>query len=451
MSLARLVATRIRRFAKAEEGGMTVLSLFLLMAMLVVIGIAIDTSRLQARTTMMQVTADSAAFAAAAKVIMSDATTATGVALQNAQANMPAEEYGNVLLAQDVEWGVWDKTLQVFRTGAIIGTTAPNAVRVTVRQTRANGNPFTNILLGWVGVRYAEPVRVSVATFQKNGDCLRGFLSQTVINIQSNNNFFDGFCLYGGALVDIQSNGFWENGTSVVSPSLSTIQYQSNNIGLDVAIKPGTMDLPEVTSLPGIIESLRSSASTSLWTPSYIPASRRSSPVTLTTSNLNAGQLTPGYIYIAPASVGCPLNISGVIREVVLITDCSVTFKKQGGTDPAWESSVLATTSRASDSIDGPESMLLGRAGGCAAGEGSNWLTLGSIKLPAKFTADGAQIMAAGNVNFTANATSATGEYKGLNIIAGGRIEGTSNMNMSPCGGTPWTGIIRMPVVRTVL
>jgi Flp pilus assembly protein TadG len=437
MPIGRNLVRRAQRFARADEGGITILALFIFMAMMIVIGIAIDTSRLQLRATMLQVTADTAAFAAAQKLVFSDTATATGVALQSAQANMPVEEYGHVLLAQDVEWGVWDSTARVFRTGAIIGTATPNAVRVTTRQTQANGNPFTNILLGWVGVPTAQPVRVAVATTETDLSCPEGFLSKSRVDIQSNNKFYNGFCLYASGTVEIQSNGTFANGVKVIAPTGTQITYQNGNVGIEQALGTGTRTFPEVDALPRIVESLRYNAATSPFVPSYVT---NRTVQTLTQRNLSSAQLVPGGIYLAN---NCPLRIDGVIDRVVLITDCEVDLRS----DVVWGSSLLATTNTAVDSIDGSTGMWIGAPGGCAAGKQSQILTLGGIKTPSKLNADGAQMIAMTGVSFTGLA----GALSGVNVISAGTISGTSNMDMALCGGTGMSNNIRVPTARMVL
>ncbi|WP_264014903.1 hypothetical protein, partial [Mycobacterium tuberculosis] len=169
-----------------------------------------------------------------------------------------------------------------------------------------------------MGVSTAEPVRTAVATMSRSGDCQKGFLSRTRVDIQSNNEFYDDFCLYAGGSLEIQSNGYFEDGVRVMVPPGSYPTYKNHNVGIERAIVQGSMSLPEVDQLARIIDSLRYSASTSPFVPSYIT---NRSPQTLSASNLTSAQLAPGQIYIAN---NCPLNISGTVSQVVLITDCKV-------------------------------------------------------------------------------------------------------------------------------
>jgi len=57
-------------------------------------------------------------------------------------------------------------------------------------------------------------------------------------------------------------------------------------------------------------------------------------------------------------------------------------------------------------------------------------VTRGGMNFPADLHMFGSQLLARLNIEFAANANG----IQGASMVAGGRIDGTSNMNMSYCG-----------------
>ena len=457
MSVMNILPRKLRRFARSEAGGMTVLGLFLTMGVLIIGGIAIDSSRLQARTTLMQVTADSAAYAAAQSRVFNSTTVATNAALNNARANMPPQFYGNAVTAADVQWGSWNSTTRTFTPAVGTALNTAMAVRVTVQQSRNRQNPFYNILLGWVGVPVAEPTRVAVVVNSTDRGCLReGFIAQQTLDIQSGNEFYNGFCMHSNQLIKISSGGYFESGTRVTVPDPretgvgGDLQLPSSglssNQGLAQAIGADEYPLHILGTMARVITSLRDSPSTSPFVPSYIPARNRTPLPLNNVSNVDSNNLRAGNIYTANCSGSERLRIKGgaVITNVVLITNCAVDF----GNDAVWESSLLATTNTDADrSIVGSQGMRIGVADGCDNGGGSQFLTMGGVSFPSGMTVYGGQIIAQKNVGFTASGAG----VKGISIVAGGTISGTSNMRMSSCRGSGMDGNIMVPYTELVL
>lgn len=457
MSVMNLLSRQLRRFARSEAGGMTVLGLFLTMGVLVIGGIAIDSTRLQARTTLMQLTADSAAYAAAQTRVFNTTAVATNAAINSARANMPPSLYGNVVSSSDVQWGNWNATTRTFTPAAGLGLNTARAVRVTVQQSRSRRNPFYNILLGWVGVPVAEPTRIAIVLNSTDRGCLReGFVADDLLDIQSGNEFYDGFCLHSNERIKISSGGYFESGTSVTVPDPrdtavgGDLQLPASglgsNRGLAQAIGADEYPLHILDTMSRVITSLRDSPSTSPFVPSYIPTANRT-PLTLRNLNdVDGNNLREGNIYTATCSGNDRLRIKGaaVIRNVVLVTNCAVDF----GNGAVWESSILATTNTDADrSIVGSQGMRIGVKDGCNNGGGSQFLTMGGVSFPSGMEVYGGQIIAQKNVGFTASGVG----VKGISIIAGGTISGTSNMKMSSCRGQGMDGNIMVPYTEMVL
>ena len=73
----------------------------------------------------------------------------------------------------------------------------------------------------------------------------------------------------------------------------------------------------------------------------------------------------------------------------------------------------------------------IGRNDGCAPGGGAQLLTMGGVEFAAAMEIYGGQVIAKGDITFTANAYG----VQGASLISGGTLSGTSNMAMGFCGG----------------
>jgi hypothetical protein len=449
------------RFVKAEDGSMTVFGIFLTVAFIAVGGVAIDASRLQTRTTLMQNTADSAAYTAMLYRPFTTEAVATAAAVSNAAVNMPTGLFGQAVATADVEWGTWNASTRTFTVQA--GST--NAVRVTVRQTTARANPFRNAVLHIFGMDTADVVRRAVVSGFNQG-CLReGFVSQQRIDIQSNNIFRRGFCIHSNSGVKISSNGTFEGGAMVngvfvpgvmvTMPDSRTKDQGGNlelpssgfgsNIGLQDAVSSNSYPIYLLTQTQRIINSVSNSPGTSPFVPSYILPVDRTVIDWNGTRNLASNTLTAGKIYRITCSGNQNIDIANnaVISRIVLITNCQVRF----GNSAAWESSLLLSTNPdLSDAVTGAQGARLGVADACAPGGGSQIITTGGVKVPSGMTVYGGQIVAQGNISFSAGGDG----VRGVSLVAGGTISGTSNMEMQSCNGSGMEQNIVVPYARLV-
>lgn len=114
-------------------------------------GVAVDVGQVYALQNTLSSAADAAALAAASR--LPDGPRARETALDYAARNMPAAEYGEVLVEQDVELGTFDPQDGGFRAGGA------DAVRVTMRLARDRGNAaglFFAPVFGIADVELAE-------------------------------------------------------------------------------------------------------------------------------------------------------------------------------------------------------------------------------------------------------------------------------------------------------
>ena len=90
------------------------------------------------------------------------------------------------------------------------------------------------------------------------------------------------------------------------------------------------------------------------------------------------------------------------------------------------EDAVIVSKSTAKDSQNSSSGLVVGKDDNCAAGGGVQLVTLGGMKFTSDLHIYGSQLLAAGDIEFSANANG----VEGAAMVAGGVISGTSNMNM---------------------
>ncbi len=410
-------------FWREEGGTITLFALFFLVALALVGGLALDVMNRTAKITRLHMTTDSVAHAAMhARRTMSEAD-AIALALVVAHQNMPIEQYGTVFLAQDIQFGTWSSTGNTF----VPQSGSRSSVRVTPRMTVSRGSAVPTYLLRLSNGNAWELASETIFS-QTSDPCLsNAFVARTEIRFNSNNHFEEGLCLHSNGSIWLRQNNTFEDGKIVSLPDLNNLDVpggsMAGNPGLSKAVKQNTIDLAFIDDLPQTIAALTDSQSDKI--PSYI-----TSPVVLELSaqDVDASSFYSGYIpHVTCAQNGGTLVIPNnlVLRNIVLVTNCSLRF----GNGAAVEESIVATTSTAAQSIRGSSGARFGSNQGCEAGVGTQIITLGGMFFPAKLTVNGAQMIAAGTINFQANASMSG---SGASMIAD-VIDGRTNMNVGSC------------------
>jgi hypothetical protein len=404
-----------------ERGGIAIFGLYMFMSVLIMAGLAIDMSHLINNKTRLQIAADTAAHAALYNRDTKSADDSKVAALAVANAAMPSGRYGDVLKVTDIHFGSFDFADQSFT----IDENSRSAVLVTTNQLASRANPISSFLLQFIG--FAEwDVSVDSVFVTYRPACLReGFVADGIVDIQSNNEFWSGFCIHSNTHVELNSNNTFEAGTIVSMPDEESIVLPnsgwSTNDGLRAALREGSYEMRLVHKLPDIITQLSNADA------EYIPAGiSRTDIRRLNENKLAAGRLEPGYIYIANCSAGTLTIDATTVSNVVLLTPCAITFSK--GT--IVEDSIIVSTNTGDRSIYAPSDLQIGRDDDCAAAGGSKVLTMGGMKFAANLAVFGSQLVATQNIEFAARAEG----IEGASMIAGGLISGTSNMSMGFCG-----------------
>jgi len=404
-----------------ERGGIAIFGLYIFMTILIMAGLAIDMSHLVNDRTRLQIAADTAAHAALYNRDTKSADESKLAALAVANAAMPSQRYGDVLKLEDIHFGDFDIATKAFT----IDEDSRKAVLVTTNQLSARANPVSSFLLQLIGFAHWD-VSVDSVFVTYRPTCLReGFVADGVVDIQSNNEFWSGFCIHSNDHVELNSNNTFEAGTIVSMPDEEDLVLPNSgfttNDGLEAALREGSFEMRLVHKLPTIINKLANADE------KYIPESISRLEIRhLNENKIGSGQLEPGYIYIASCSAGT-LTIDPVtISNVVLLTPCAVTFSKGA----IIEDSIIATTNTGDRSFYAPSDLQIGKDDSCSDGGGSKLLSLGGMKFAANLAVFGSQIVATKNIEFAARAEG----IEGASMIAGGLISGTSNMSMGFCG-----------------
>ena len=445
-----------------EDGAMSILNLYLLLTLAIFGGISIDMASLISARNQLQTASDVAAHAA--MVSLKNGSTvaeAKQKALDYAQENMPTGRYGVVLREENVHFGAYYQTNKSF----IIQDTLDEAVMVTSERLSEYANPVSSFLLRLVGFNEFD-VRATAVFIKEGVPCVgAGFYAEGRVDIQSNNDFTDGFCVHSNSHVEMNSGNTFEydeyNPVIVSVPKIDLENLTNDDLiipssgydqndGLWEAQRDGPHKFNVDAFIDEVVAGIQLADNNPLTNPhtrSYIidPSadmtvnvigepkgnSKKNStdpigPTNCTTFSVAC--LHPNTINHVNC-VGTDLNIPAeVFENVVLITDCNLDFAN--GTE--LRNATFITRSTDDDSIKSPQGLDLGNMTVCGGSGGAALITYGGMKSAANMQLAGGQIIAAGDVNFAAQADG----FFGASVIAGGEIDGTSNSSFQGCPGS---------------
>ena len=455
-----------------EAGGVTGGGLILMICFLMIGGLAVDVSNVVTQQTHLQLTADTAAHSALYvrnSTLNASADDAKVAAVWIAEENMPDAEYGNVLVADDIEFGVWDAASRTF----IPNPGSRTAVRATTHRNEAGGNEVATFLLKVAGFESWDVKTEAIfETFEP--PCLReGFVAENLVDIQSNNSYFSGFCLHSNDVVSLNSNNFFEAGTVVSMPDTSGLDLPQSgyetNLGLSDALRYGAMQIRLINAL-GEVSTAWGSGKSDMW--EFLQLAARDGQLDYITGTARSVNIVNGkpaassaesnvveaskalvdrdgnpilrqnavnYVYCTSSST--QLSISTVLNNLVMITNCQVQF----GSGGAIEDGMIATLHTSDASIGGSADSRIGRIDSCAVGGGAQLISLGGMNFASGVSIHGGQLVAIKEIQFAANGEG----LKGTSIISGDTVSGTSNMEMGLCG-TGMEGNLSLDYFRMV-
>jgi hypothetical protein len=334
--------------------------------------------------------------------------------------------FGQVLTENDIQFGTYDRETRTF-------TELPGsrkAVFVATGQIAARDNSVASYLLKLIGFGEID-VRTGAVYETFRPTCLReGFVADGVVDVQSNNTYFRGFCIHSNTYISINNNNFFEAGTVVSMPDLALLDIAASgydqNEGLAAALREGQYNLRILNRLTDIIAGLQN------MDPDYLPDYITSMIPVIFAPNKNIMQsdLVQGRVHIMTCiNDGKQITLSNslALHEMVIVTNCKMKFDNSVSIQDA----IIATTHNSARSFNSSQGFTIGRDDNCAEGGGAQLLTMGGVSFPSGMEAYGGQIIAMGDIEFTANAYG----IEGISLVAGGVISGTSNMEMGFCYG----------------
>ncbi len=420
--MAQPFASKPKAFLAEEGGAISSLGIFVFLVSCVICAIAVDVARLRAAQSQLQLAADTAAHAALYYRDTHSAAEAKEKALAVANYGMPREIYGDILVPEDVIFGTWSYELQAFHEDP----NSRESVMVTTERLKSNRNSVASTLFQFIGIDSFDVVsRAVFTTFRPT--CFReGFVAEEVVDIQSNNEYYSGFCIHANGHVELNSNNVFEAGTIVSMPNLDDLVLPQSgfetNEGLEAALRSGAYRIRILNRLPAIIQGLMDGDENYL--PEYI-----TSPVAigLSGNTLTQADFVSGRLHKLIGNANCKVTISPSIplKEVVFVTNCEVKF----GNGTELNDVVMASTNTGSNSFNSSSKLQVGKNDTCAEGGGAQLLTLGGMSFASDLRMYGGQLVAKGDIDFAANADG----IEGASMISGTRIDGTSNMSMGFC------------------
>lgn len=454
----------LRRFLREEGGVISVQNLFIFFAAGLASAQAVDVTHMFAARAQLQVAAEVGAHTALYTRNLATAPTDPGEAATAARTRamaavewgMPPTDFGRVVESGDILFGTWNADTETFR----VDDASRSAVLVTAGRERIGGNAVPTFLYKLAGQGSMSVARSAVFSTYYNSCAREGIMALTLVDLQSNNAFYRGICLYA-RVVELNSGNSFEAGTVVAMPDPSIFpDYNqassfTQNEGLRDALRAGFFDFyilerikdPAVARLrPGDLVLDRAIASDTVERPSYIDRATVGSEIRLQPGRLTPASFTPGRVH----RVACATESNGgtngsgsgsnritleggTYSRFVLLTNCGIRMDGM----VALEEAIVSTTNTASDSIRVPSGsqhgLRLGADDSCNPGGGAQIFTRGGITTAAKFQIYGSQILALGNVRFAAGSGNATNEGEGVSIISAGTVEGTSNMMFTGC------------------
>jgi len=419
----------VTRAAWEEDGALTAFGIYSFLAAAVISAIALDVANLMSAKNQLQVAADTAAHAALYYRDEHDADISKEKAIEAATFGMPSSNYGVVLDADDIQYGDWDYETLTFTPN----DTSRNATLVTTSRMSDKSNSVASLLFQLVGMSDFDVVNSAVfATFRPT--CFReGIVGDDIVDIQSNNGFSNGFCLHSNTHVEVNNNNTFEAGTIVSMPNEDDLVLPRSgfelNDGLQAALRSGYYRPRILDKMEDIFEILQDEFATDTygWVPDYItyraPISLDSAGTTLDETDFTVGRIHTKH---CTGSGKVTISPSVPLEEIVFISDCET--KISNGS--VLINVVIATTDTSSTSINTPSSLQVGDDDNCAPGGGAQLLTMGGMKFAAGLMLYGGQLIAQGDIDFTANADG----IEGASMVAGGMVDGESNMEMAFCG-----------------
>lgn len=414
-------------FMRGQDGSVTIFGLLVIFAMLIIGGLALDVANAYRVRTHITVAADSAAHAALVVRETQSEGEAKQMALIVADSSLRPAHFGEAIRAEDITFGHWDKASLTFTPDS--GSRA--AVMVNAARLQQRNNAVGTYFLRFIGMDFLNVRRSSVFTTYRPTCFREGFVADGVVNTTTGNLYKSGFCIHSNTAVAFNTGNTFERGTIVSMPDKRNVILPSSgldsNTGLQEALRDGSYHIRILQRIKSVIEGVRDPSSPHFrsWIASGASEINLSPRDKLDRSKFVRGRIHT--IWCSSSGQAARLPAGTILNEVVIVTNCLLRF----GENVGLEDVTIVSTNSAAKSFSGASGIRLGKNDNCAPGGGAQLVTMGGIEFPQYLKMFGSQMLAKGDVSFTSDANG----FQGASIIAGGRIDGTTDSVMGFCDG----------------
>lgn len=469
-----------RRFLSREDGGLSILALFMLAVSCMVLGLAIDVTNVHRQKEFITVAADAAAQAGVIALAQEKpASEIRSIALAAAETNAPAGLVGPTTLGDsDVRLVRFDP-----KTRTLIAGT-PNAVAVTLHRDSSVGNPVATGLLRFAGVKSFEVTVESVAYYGQPGTCTSsdGIYAKGEVTLTSGNRIGGSYCVHSQTNVWMPQTNYFDDGAGLSMPDLATCGSKcvdAANPGVEDAKFEMNLDLKPVAAHITDVKTAMLAPTSDLKTKFFADKSLgtnltplvdarimnlaattklvKGSVVNLTAAQYNdlmyltKGNLPTGLVYNidcrdkgnGPATwieIGGSLdrkdptvttNTKETVRQVVLITDCGFDVGSNARIDATLAISTRVSTTSVLKATSG--AIVGDPLRNCDVSRKVYLMTMSGVSVSADFTASNVALVVNGDINVAASSSSSTVEHKGTSFHAEGSIQIPANHSFNGC------------------
>lgn len=321
--------------------------------------------------------------------------------------------------------------------------TLRDAVLVTTQRASANGNGVATYAMRIVGRQKLDVTAGTVFETYYPACFTEGMVAKDRVDIQSNSYFSPGFCVHSQDQVAVNSGNTFAPGVIVSMPDWRNVELPasgfSGNTGLEAALRDASYQLKILRRITDIIRGIEATpfdpdvgimSATSRYHRGYItdpaPISIEGQGATV----LEAAAFKTGRIHVLTCNNDNSHKEIGtgfVMRNMVIVTDCRLQFNSGA----IIEDLVIISTNTGDQSFYALSNMVIGKDDDCATGGDVQMVTLGSVDFASSASFFGSQIIAAKDISVTANADG----IEGIALVAGGKLDVTSNGAFGFCGG----------------
>ena len=457
----------IRGFARREDGGGTVFSLFIFVTLAMLLGLMLDGTNAWRNRTLLTSVADIAAHGGAVALATGRSEVEVAAEAERlVEANLATGFFGAVMEAEsDVLLMHYNAEDRVFEA-----TGPKNAVIVRVGRTEERGNPVGTFLLQFAGIDLWNVSAESAAVFRTAAQCnaTDGIYAGGKVTLTSQNDIGAGFCIHSQDKVWLPQRNTFAEGSYVSMPDLDDCGNKCSsdaNPGLvegESAIEMFYTNFPNfaATTLASY-DAFRSfgmtreklaafggvSEETAVASRQYLrdagvvvsPSANMGDVVSLSHAEFHGlEELPAGFVY----DIQCPSTGGGGkskltfnattarMSRAVVTTNCALEFADGASVIGSTVISVRESANAAVTASAG--AVVADPTGTCDAGNRSTIMSVSDVSVPAKFVMSNVTIITGGDISI-ASASAKAASSTGVALYASGEVHIASQHTFRSC------------------